>query len=70
MKRKIISKVFLSSANNWKKFKFKNIVIFYKGFIFGFNEIEIKKEIIKNFIKRRNWNFLKTLFPKLPQINL
>ncbi len=59
MKRKIISKVFLSSTNNWKKFKFKNIVIFYKGFIFGFNEIEIKKEIIKNFIKRRNWNFLK-----------
>ena len=58
MKRKIISKVFLSRTNNWKKFKFKNIHIFYKGFIFGLNDNEIKKKIIENLIKKRNWKFL------------
>ncbi len=57
MKEKIIFKIFLTTKNGWNKFKFLDYQIFYKGFIFGFDKIKLKNEIIKNLIKKNNYNF-------------
>ncbi len=59
MKEKIKFKIFLPKKNNWNHFKFLENHIFYKGFIFGFNNLEFKNEIIKNLIKNKNYDFFK-----------
>ncbi len=59
MKKKKEVKIFLSKKNQWKKFKYKDSEILFKGYIFGINRNRLKEELIKNLIVKKNWNFFK-----------
>ena len=59
MKKKKEVKIFLSKKNQWKKFKYKDTEILFKGYFFGINRNRLKEKLIKNLIVKKNWNFFK-----------